>query len=160
MNLDIDPRNMSNEEIDTWLTECRQEISDAFFEDNIAKAQKLRDLYDMVKTFKSSSQTNKNCWVLIATKYWINGKMYKTSDTLKSVSGLASSYKDFNWDDFPYGVGCKQFAENEDFLRKTMAHIGCFGRKYADYALDTSTGVGDIKIYDYAKYNKDFKVKL
>lgn len=116
--------------------------------------------YDMVKTFNSSYQTNKNCWVLIATKYWINGKMYKTSDTLKSVSGLASSYKDFNWDDFPYGVGCKQFAESEDFLRKTMAHIGCFGRTYAIYDLDTSTGVGDIKIYDYAKYNKDFKVKL
>ena len=54
MNYDIDPKNMSPEEIDQWLLECRQEISDAFFADDIAKAQKLRTMYDMVKSFRNT----------------------------------------------------------------------------------------------------------
>jgi hypothetical protein len=52
MNYNIDPKKMSREEIEDWLTECRQEISDAFFQDDIATAQKLRMLYDMVKPYK------------------------------------------------------------------------------------------------------------
>ena len=52
MNYNIDPKKMSREEIEDWLTECRQEISDAFFKDDIATAQKLRMLYDMVKPYK------------------------------------------------------------------------------------------------------------
>ena len=54
MNYDVDPKNMSPEEIDQWLLECRQEISDAFFADDIAKAEKLRTMYDMVKTFRNT----------------------------------------------------------------------------------------------------------
>lgn len=71
MNLDIDPRNMSNEEIDTWLTECRQEISDAFFEDNITKAQKLRTLYDMVKTFKGKTDIKKESFRSYLSKFML-----------------------------------------------------------------------------------------
>jgi hypothetical protein len=54
MNYDVDPKNMSPEEIDQWLLECRQEISDAFFADDIAKAEKLRTMYDMVKTIRNT----------------------------------------------------------------------------------------------------------
>ena len=45
---------MSPEEVDQWLLECRQEISDAFFADDIAKAEKLRTMYDMVKTIRNT----------------------------------------------------------------------------------------------------------
>lgn len=54
MNYDVDPKNMSPEEVDQWLLECRQEISDAFFADDIAKAEKLRTMYDMVKTIRNT----------------------------------------------------------------------------------------------------------
>ena len=54
MNYDVDPKNMSPEEVDQWLLECRQEISDAFFADDIAKTEKLRTMYDMVKTIRNT----------------------------------------------------------------------------------------------------------
>lgn len=71
MNYDVDPKNMSSEEIDQWLQECRQEISDAFFDDNISKAEKLRTMYDMVKSFKNTPDIRKESFRSYLSKFML-----------------------------------------------------------------------------------------
>lgn len=49
LNLDVTPAKMSCDEIKSWLTECAAEISKAYDEDNIAYANKLDTIYQVVK---------------------------------------------------------------------------------------------------------------
>ena len=49
LNLDVTPSTMTLNELREWLKECRNEISDAYDQDDIARANKLSDIYDAVK---------------------------------------------------------------------------------------------------------------
>ena len=55
LNLDVTPSTMTLNELREWLKECRNEISDAYDQDDIARANKLSDIYDAVKTFEATA---------------------------------------------------------------------------------------------------------
>jgi hypothetical protein len=55
LNLDVTPSTMTLNELREWLKECRNEISDAYDQDNIARANKLSDIYDAVKAFEETA---------------------------------------------------------------------------------------------------------
>ena len=55
LNLDVTPSTMTLNELREWLKECRNEISDAYDQDDIARANKLSDIYDAVKSFEATA---------------------------------------------------------------------------------------------------------
>ena len=49
LNLDVVPSKMTGAEIKSWLNECAAEIEKAYDDDNVAYAQKLDSIYQVVK---------------------------------------------------------------------------------------------------------------
>lgn len=120
MNYNIDPQKMSREEIEDWLTECRQEISDAFFQDDINTAQKLRTLYDMVKPYKDKIDIKKENFRSYLSKFMLmEDTVVQTMDEVPffEIGEIYENLKE-KLDDCKVSVDCQAVFDEDTQLKE------------------------------------------